>query len=395
LLVSWEPIGEPKLGEPTPAELSLLAPTDAWPHALGGIAGNGRAALSLGQARTTRFVCELPEGPPVLRLLALGDRVLAIRAPDLERHQRVELIDGDGQHLRTIEGLHGDWALDVRSAMLLGRTADGELGAWSLADPERRPILVFNRVNGRELAALRFCDETLVIVTHERMRLRGPPPDTLVDVVRIAGYDDVSQWRSLRSRTRVAERIAEDLDRVVLGFDPAGVVLASSQALWWGDWYLRERSRLNPGPLVVPLQLAPRGDGSSWLLTEREGRTELWHIAVGVCIAAFVLDPALVDGALAIAPDDSVVIASSSQVACLDADGLLRWSFPRVGAAMGLIDPSGVALYSDHNMLISTDLLGTRATVWTAPEGVTRLGSLAATALRMWVAAGQRVFGLE
>jgi hypothetical protein len=395
LLVSWESIGEPKLGEPTPAELGLAAPTDAWPHTVGGIAGNGRAALGLGDGRTTRFVCELPEGPPVLRLLAFDEGVLAIRAPDLERRQRVELIDGDGRHLGTIEGLHGDWALDVRNAMLLGRTPDAELGAWSLTEPEHRPILVFNRVNGRELAALRFCEETLVIVTHQARRLGGPPPDALVDVVRIAGYDDVSRWRSLRSRTRVAERIAEGLDRVVLGFDPAGVILASSQALWWGDWYLRERGRLDPGPSVLPLQVAPRGDGSSWLLTEREGRTELWHIAVGACIQAFVLDPALVDGSLLIGPDESVAIASSSQIACLDADGHLRWSFPRSGAATGLIDPGGVALYSDRNMLISTDSLGTRATVWTAPDAVTRLGPLAATATRMWVGTGRYVFGLE
>jgi hypothetical protein len=396
--VTWTAIGEPKLEEPTPAELSLLAPTEAWPHVVGGVAGNGRAALSLGYARTTRFVCELPEGPPVLRLLALGDRVLAIRGPDPERRQRVELIDGDGQHVRTIEGLHGDWALDVRAAMLLGRTPDAELGAWSLTDPERPPILVFNRLNGRELDALRFCDETLVIVTHQAKLLGGPPPDVLVDVVRIPSYDDVSRWRSLRSRTRVAERIAEGLDRVVLGFDPAGLMLASSDELWWADWYLRERGRLDPGPSVLPLQAAPRGDGSSWLLTEREGRTELWHIAVGVCDRAFVLDPALVDGVLLIGPDDAVVISSSSQIACIAADGPLRWSFPRFGAATGLIDPGGVALYSDRGMLISTDPLGARASVWTAPEGVgrvDRLGPLAATATRMWVGAGQRVFGLE
>ena len=35
----------------------LLAPTDAWPHAIGGIAGNGRAALALGYgiARAARL----------------------------------------------------------------------------------------------------------------------------------------------------------------------------------------------------------------------------------------------------------------------------------------------------------------------------------------------------
>lgn len=400
----WEEIGEPKLDEPTPAELSLLAPTDAWPHATGGIAGNGRAALGLGFARTTRFACELPEGPPVLRLLAIDDGVLAIRAPDSERRQRVELIDGDGKHLQTIEGLHGDWALDVRASMLLGRTLDAELGAWSLTEPEQRPILVFNRLNGRELDTLRFCDDMLVAVTRPVKVLGGPPPDVLVDVVRIPSYDDVSRWRSLRSRVRVAERIAEGLDRVVLGFDPAGLVLASSEELssrpggraelWWGDWYLRERNRLEPGPSVLPLQVAPRGDGSSWALLEREGRTELWHLAVGVCIAAFTLDPALVDGVLLIAPDDAVVISSSSQIACIDAEGALRWSFPRFGAATGLIDAHGVALSSDHGLLIATDPLGARATVWTAPEGVTRLGPLAATAERMWVGAGRFVFGL-
>lgn len=392
----WQTIGEPKLGEPTPAELSLLAPTDAWPHVTGGIAGNGRAALALGYGRTTRFACELPDGPPVLRLLAIGDRVLAIRAPDGERRQCVELIDPDGKHQRTIEGLHGDWALDVRAAMLLGRTPEAELAAWSLFEPERRPILVFNRVNGRELDALRFCDDTLVIVTRPEQRLGGPPPDVLVDVLRIPDYDDVSRWRSLRSRTRVAERIAEGLDRVVLGFDPAGLVLASGEQLWWGDWYLRERNRLEPGADVLPLQVAPRGDGSSWALLEREDRTELWHLAVGVCIGVFVLDPALVDGALLIGPDESVVIASSSAVACIDAEGALRWSFPRFGAATGLIDPHGVALYSDRNTLISTDPLGDRATVWTAPAGlgVKRLGPLAATATRMWVGSGRWVFGL-
>jgi hypothetical protein len=392
--VSWEPIGEPKLEQPTPAELCLLAPSDAWPHVTGGVAGNGRAALGLGYARTTRFVCELPEGPPVLRLLAIDDGVLAIRAPDPERRQRVELIDGDGKHIHTIEGLHGDWALDVRASMLLGRTPDAELGAWSLIEPERRPILVFNRLNGRELDALRFCDDTLVAITRPTKMLGGPPPDVLVDVVRIESYEDVSRWRSLRSRVRVAERIAEGLDRVVLGFDPAGLVLASSEELWWGDWYLRERNRLDPGPAVLPLQVAPRGDGSSWALLEREGRTELWHLAVGVCISAFELDPALVDGVLLIGPDDAVVISSSSQVASIDANGALRWSFPRFGAATGLIDPHGVALYSDRSMLIATDPLGARTTVWTAPEGVTRLGPLAATATHMWVGAGRFVFGL-
>jgi hypothetical protein len=290
--------------------------------------------------------------------------------------------------------LHGDWALDVRMAMLLGRTLEAELGAWSLTDPERRPILVYNRLDKRELDALRFCDETLVIVTRAAKRLGGPPPDVLVDVLRIPSYDDVSKWRSLRSRTRVAEQIAEDLERVVLGFDPAGVVLASSDALWWGDWYLRERGRLDPGPSVLPLQVAPRGDGSSWALLEREGRTELWHIAVGICVRAFVLDPSLVDGVLLIGPDDSVAIASSSQITGLDAEGALRWSFPRFGAATGLIDPGGVTLYSDRGMLIAIDPLGARASVWMAPEGVVRLGPLAAAGPRMWVASGRWVFGL-
>lgn len=392
----WQAIAEPKLDEPTPAELSLLAPSDAWPHALGGVAGNGRAALGLGSARTTRFVCELPEGPPVLRLLALGERVLAIRAPDPMRGQRVELIDGDGKHERSIDGLHGDWALDVRASMLLGRTPDGELGGWSLSEPERRPILVFNRLNGRELDALRFCDDVLVAVTRPEQRLDGPPPDVLVDVIRIANYDDVSRWRSLRSRVRVAERIAEGLDRVLLGFDPAGLVLASGEQFWWADWYLRERRRLEPGASVLPLQVAPRGDGSSWALVAREGRTELWHMAIGVCIAAFVLDASLVDGVLLIGPDDAVVIVSSSSVACIDAEGALRWSSPRSGAAAGLIDSRGVALYSDRNELIATDPQGARASVWTAPAGlaVKRLGALAATATRMWVGSGRFVFGL-
>jgi len=397
--VSWEDIPKPRLDAPTPAELPLHAPTTAWPHTVGGVAGNGRAALWLGYARTTRWTCELPEGPPVVGLLAIGERSLAIRAPGDRLVQHVELIDGDGRHQRTITGRIGDWAIDVERSMLLGATEHSELAAWSLDDPSRPPILVLGRLDGRELDSVRLLDQTLVVVTHQVKQLRGPPPDVIVDVVHIPHYDDVSRWRSLRSQVLVAERIAEGLDRVVLGFDPAGPILAGPEQLWWGNWYLRERGRIDPGPgssplQLVPRQLAPRGDGSGWLLTGREDRTELWHVAVGRCHGAFVLDPALSDGALLIAPDDAAVIVSSSQVACFDESGALRWSFPRSGAATGLIDPNGVALYSDRGSLIAGDAQGARATVWTAPDGVDRLGPLAATATRMWVASGRRVFGL-
>jgi hypothetical protein len=381
--VTWEAIGEPKLEVPMPTELSSLA-------------GDGRVRLALGSARTLRFACELPEGPPVLRLLAHGDRVLAIRVPDAERRQQVELIDADGQHLRTIPGLHGDWALDGRCAMLLGRTQEAEFAAWSLDEPERLPILVFNRLNGRELDVVRFVDAALVAVTRQAKVLGGPPPDVLVDVLQISGYDDVSRWRSLRSRARVAERICEGIERVILGFDPAGLILAHERELWWGDWYLRERARLDPGPDVLPLLIAARGDGSSWMLTEREGRTELWHIAVGRCEQAFVISEQLVDArALLVAPDDAAVIVGSSEVACFDAGGALRWTFPRFGAATGLIDAHGVALYSDAGALICTDPAGGRATVWVAPGSIGRIGPLAATGSRLWAGAGRVVFGLD
>lgn len=394
--MTWEMIGEPKLEVAMPAELSSIA-------------AEGLVALELGSARALRFACELPEGPPVVRLLGYGDRVLAIRAPDAERRQQVELIDGEGAHLRTITGLHGDWALDERCAMLLGRTQEAELAAWSLDDPERLPILVFNRLNGRELDILRLLDAkrdwldarndavktTLIAVTRQAKSLGGPPPDVLVDVLQISGYEDVSRWRSLRSRTLVAEQICEGIDRVILGFDPAGLILAHERELWWGDWYLRERARLDPGLDVLPLLIAARGDGSSWMLAERAGRTELWHIAVGRCEQAFVISELLVDArALLVTPNDAAVIVGSSEVACLDADGALRWTFPRVGAATGLIDTSGVTLYSDGGALICTDLAGGRATVWMAPSSIGRIGPLAASGSRLWAGAGRFVFGL-
>ena len=393
--MSWETIGEPRLDLPTPAELPLHAPEAAWPHSGGGIAGNGRAAALLGYARTTRWVCELPKGPPVMRLLAINDRVLAIRAPDRRLNQQVELIDGDGQHLRTITGRIGDWAIDSRYSMLLGSTTEAELAAWSLDEPEHKPIFVFRRIAGRELDALRLIDDTLVIVTHQLKRLGGPPPDVLIDIVEVPHYDDVSRWRSLRSRTRVAERITEGINRVVLGFDPGGVILAKPDEVCWTDWTLRDRGRLDPGPSLLPLRSAPRGDGSTWLLTEHEDQTELWQLAVGRCERSVAVDPALVDACPLVGPDDGIVLASSQMIASIDANGARRWSFPRSGAATGLIDPQGVALYSDAGRLISTDPAGARATVWTAPAKVTRLGPLAATRERLWVGGGRLVFGLR
>ena len=379
--MSWERIGEPKLDQPTPSEAAVLG---------------ARAAIPLGYARTTAFTCELPEGPPVLRLLTLGERVLAVRAPDARRRQSVELIDAEGRWRRTIAGLHGDWAVDARHAMLLGRSPDAELCAWSLDEPERRAILVFNRLNGRELDTLRFVDDSFVALTRPTQRLGGPPSDVLVDVVRVPSYEDVSRWRSLRSRIRVAERIAEGIDRVVLGFDPAGLILVHERELWWGDWTLAERARLELGPELLPLQIAPRSDGSSWMLVEREGRTELWQVVVGRCVEAFVISDKLVDaGPLLVAPDDAVVLVGSSEVASFDADGQPRWSFARSGAATGLIDEQGVALYSDGGALISTGPGGGRATVWLAPEGITRLGPLAATPSGLRVGAGRSVFGLR
>jgi hypothetical protein len=384
--MTWEPIGEPKLEIPTPTDLP-------WQSA------RGHVALPLHEPRTTRCVCELPEGPPVVRLLAHGERVLAIRAPDQERRQHVEVIEADGEHSRTIVGLHGDWAIDERHPMLLGRTPEAELAAWSLAEPELPPILVFNRLNQRELDAVRIVDATSVIVTRPIQVLKGPPPDVLVDVLHIDHYDDVSQWRSLRSRTRVAEGICEGIDRVVLGFDPAGLILAHERELWWGDWYLRERARLDPGPAVLPLQLGARRDGSTWMLTEREGRTELWQLVVGRVEQAWVISDKLVDAqALLVAPDDAAVLVGSSEVACFDGEGRLRWTSPRSGAAVGLIDPQGVALYSDGGTLVCSESLagpaGERATVWTAPSGIGRLGPLSGSASRIWVGAGRIVFGL-
>jgi hypothetical protein len=331
----------------------------------------------------------------VVRLLPYGDRVIAIRAPDAVRRQNVEVIDADGKHVRTIAGRHGDWVIDARYDMLLGRTIDSELAAWSLAEPERPPILVFNRINGRELDALRMFDGTLVAVTRPIKVLKGPPPDVLVDVLSISNYADVSEFRSLRSRTPVAECICEGIDRVVLGFDPAGLILAHERELWWSDWYLRERARFDPGPEVLCLQIAARQDGSCWMLTEREGRTELWQLVVGRCVQAFVLSENLIDARLLVAPDDSAVLVGSSEVACFDDEGSLRWTFPRVGAAMGLIDPHAVALYSDGGALICTDMHGSRATVWTAPGSIVRIGPLGGTASRLWVGAGQLVFGLR
>jgi hypothetical protein len=380
--VSWEAIGEPKLEVPMPTEVAMPV-------------GDGRSELALGDARTLRFTCELPEGPPVLRLLTRGDGVLAIRAPDEVRRQRVEVIDANGRHLRTITGLQGDWALDVPHAMLLGRTVDAELAAWSLDEPEREPILVLNRLSERELDVLRFVDGALLVVTRPIKTLRGPPPDVLVDMLKITDYADVSRWRTLRSCTRVAEVICSGIDRVILGFDPAGLILAHERELWWCDWYLRGRAQLDPGPAVLPLLIASRGDGSSWMLTEREGRTELWHIAVGRCEQAFVISQQLVDAqALLVTPNDAAVLVGSSEVACFDAEGALRWTFSRFGAATGLIDARGVALYSDGGALICTNPDGSRSTVWMAPMSIGRLGPLAASASTLWVGTGRFVFGL-
>jgi hypothetical protein len=84
-----------------------------------------------------------------------------------------------------------------------------------------------------------------------------------------------------------------------------------------------------------------------------------------------------------------------SEVACFGADGALRWTFPRFGAATGLIDAHGVALYSDAGALICTDPAGNRATVWMAPGSIGRIGPLIAAGSRLWVGAGRLVFGLD
>ncbi|PRP98101.1 hypothetical protein ENSA5_30860 [Enhygromyxa salina] len=393
--MSWREIGEARLDEPVPDALTLRAPSEAWPHVSGGAAGNGRVALELGYTRGLLWTCELPEGPPVLELLALGDRVLALRTPARDRRQRVELIDGEGRHVRTIEGLCGDWAIDVPREMLVGRTTDAELGAWSLRDPQARPILVFNRLGGREVDALRFVDDLLIALTHEPRTLGGPPSDVMIDVVRIPSYGDLSRWRTLRGVTRVAERITDQIDRAVIGLDPAGVILATEHELWWGDWRLRQRGRRTLEAATVPLRSCPRDDGSGWLLAEHEGRTQLWQVVVGKRIAAHLLDAGLADAELLVGPDDGVVVPGSTQVASFDPEGAERWSVAREGDPTGLIDEHGIALFSDAGSLISMDSDGARATVWIAPESIARLGPLAATNERLWVGADRLVFGLR
>jgi hypothetical protein len=190
------------------------------------------------------------------------------------------------------------------------------------------------------------------------------------------------------------------------------LILAHERELWWGDWYLRERARLDPGPQVLCLAIAARSDGCCWMLTEREGRTELWQLVVGRCVLALAISEQLVDARLLVAPDDSAVLVGSREVACFDAEGALRWTFPRSGAAVGLIDPQAVALYSDGGALICTDAHGNRATVWMAPSGIDRLGPIGGTGSQLcsahrlrpepgalpamlWVGAGRVVFGLR
>ncbi|MFV8750418.1 hypothetical protein ACNOYE_07690 [Nannocystaceae bacterium ST9] len=387
-MTRWLPVGASKPA--SPIELELVAPAEAWPHRDGPAAGTGRTRVPLAIDRRAAWATTLPEGPRVSELRAIGGRVLALREPDPLGRQTLELLDDKGQHLRTIVGLAGDWAIDPRG-VLLGRTIDRELAAWTLDQPERPPAFVSARFDARELIATRVLGDRLLVITRQPRTLQRQP-DLLIDMLRIPDHAQVSRWRSLKIE-RLAERIAELCDRAVLGFDAAGPLLASEGELAWFDWQLGLRARVDC-PLRV-IALAPRSDARTWLLAERAGKPELWKIGPGVCERVIALEPALTDAnAILVAPDDAAVLVSSTRIACFDERGEPRWTFARRGRATGIVDPRGTTLVGHDAKLIAVDSTGKFSPVWTAPGDVAELGPIAAASGMVWVGAGSRLFAL-
>jgi hypothetical protein len=331
--------------------------------------------------------------PAVLDILAHDDRVVAVREPGIDDAQLVDVLDRSGQRLRTIAGRRGAWSIDPRGPMLLGTSSDAYPSAWALGDLSSEPILWTTRFEDRELCDLRMLDDLLLATALEPRRLGGPPPSVLVALIRIADYDDASRWRTLRSTTRVAERIAGDTSHVVVGIEPAGPILVTDGHVYWADWSLQTRAVLELAG--HPLVSSPRSDGRTWMLAVHYGEPQLRLLSPGRCELLLPVHAAFHDAErLLVTADDGAIIVSRSRIQSFDAQGNFRWKYARDGAPRALVDADGTAIFTHAGGVIAADPAGHCREVWTAPPPISQLGPLSTIDDQLIVAAGPDLFAL-
>jgi hypothetical protein len=352
-----------------------------------------RVSTWLGRRRETAW-SSTSELPPVLDILAVGDRVIAVREPDADREQLVDVLDDAGARQCTIRGRRGPWTIDPRGPMLLGSSPTGEPSAWSLAEPAAEPILWSTRFNGRDLCELRMLDDFLLAAAVEPQRLGGPPPSVFVAAIRIPDWDDVSRWGTLRGTTRVAERVAGDITHFVLGVEPAGPILATDDHVCWTDWSLQPRAELDLEG--HPLLASARSDARIWMLALHGDEPELRILAPGRCEARVPVHAAFGPAErLLVTPDDGAILVAPTRIQSFDAQGGFRWKLARQGAARALVDTTGTILFTHGSALIEASPDGACREVWTAPPPTPSLGPMALLGDdRLVVASGPDLFAL-
>lgn len=378
-MTRWLAIGEPKLEH--------LAPRVLEPQ---------RTQLDLRQARRTLAAIELPEGRPLARLLPVGEGLLVVREPDPLGVVELLLLDASLVTLAELEGLRADWAVDEARGVLLGRTLEGSLAAWTLADLASPPVALSARFEGRELDALRIVEDLVVSATRKPRLLGAEPLDVVLDVHHIGDYQTRTRFASLKHARRIAERSTSGCSRVLVELDLSGIVVASEGELSWFDWTLRARAELAHEAEVV--QLARRGDGRCWAQVDLDGQPELWLLSTGVIEQRIALDPDIAwprareRGSLLVAPDGAAVLIASKRVACLDA-GALRWVYERRGRACGVIDEQGTTVVGHDRGLVAFAGSGEAAAVWT-DESERGIEAIACGPTRVWVGAGRWIRAL-
>ncbi len=385
--MTWLEIGA-KAVELDPPRLVLTG--DAAAHG----AANGRVSARLDRPRTRGRVHALTPIPAPTHLLTTPGFLVAVGAPEADGRQSLEIRDAEGGSPRPITGRRSRWVIDPRGPTLLGTSIEGAPTAWSLRDPDARPVVWSTRLDGRVLEAIRVVGSHVLTAALEERSLGGPLPNVVVQLLHVPDFGHVSKWQTLRGAKRIAERIAENTPRVAVGVETNGPILATLDAIYWADWHLRPRGEATV--TGVPMMLSPRSDGRSWSVWLTAEGPVLRRLVPGAVDHEQVVHEAFMDTrGLLVGPDNGVTLVCRERIQQFDANGQLRFKFNFDSCGHAFVDASGTTLFAQESTLLAASPTGQCTEVWAAPPGAGKIAALGVSGDRVWVVLDGELVALD
>lgn len=276
----------------------------------------------------------------------------------------------DGQALGTVGRGRGTCFFDLAGERMLADDPEGGLFSYLLPTLERDGRIMLAYPTRHVTRTLLQGPGVLAILSVNDTPF-GPPPDAVVEVVRVRDWGDTGKRKVHYGLDPVAGIIREGDGNVHAAASETGPVLATRDGIRWCDWQLR--------PLhEVPIQAFPRalsvGDnGHAHLACDVQGKAFLLIVQPETKSVVEVPLPWPVDATFVppqLGLNGTVFLTPPGHAWVLAPDGRIRyWTRRASKAPPGSVTANGMLLLSDAQ-LFALSPEGERYELWTPPKAL-------------------------